>query len=139
MTGIELTERLIEDLRRSVHTRNTVPDVITQIKNIGNDQPADFLGALNTISFDAHLSIVSNIISLEGDVFIPFDGHNINEFAAAISGNKAIYADKIQSILDNEDLVGIDLNFGSVEEAKPISETLIKELEEVHNFSGNNL
>ncbi|RZK38785.1 MAG: hypothetical protein EOO90_21020 [Pedobacter sp.] len=137
MTGIELTERLIQDLERSIHTRNTVPDVLTQIKNIGNDQPADFVGALNTISFDAYLGIVSNIIGWESDVFVPFDGHNINEFAAAIGENKDVYADKIQSILDNKDLVGID--FGSVEDAKPIGDTLIEELTEVHNYSGNNL
>ena len=139
MTGLELTERLIEDLNRSIHTRNTVPDVITQIKNVNHEAPADFVGALNTISFDAHLKIVSNIIGWEDDVFVPFDGHNINDFAAAIANNKDAYAEKIQSFLDNDDLVGVDLATGSIEDATPISETLIDELNEVHNFSGSNL
>ena len=133
MNGVKLTERLIEDIERSIKTRNSVPDVLTQIKKIdvnGNGL-ADFVGAVNSISFDPHLNIVVNLIN-GNDALLNFDKNKIPNVLEDIITNKDEIAQRFQNILDNEDLVSLD-NF------EPLRIILVDTLDDLHGYSGKYL
>ena len=133
MNGVKLTERLIEDIERSIKTRNSVPDVLTQIKKIdvNGNCLADFVGAVNSISFDPHLNIVVNLIN-GNDALLNFDKNKIPNVLEDIITNKDEIAQRFQNILDNEDLVSLD-NF------EPLRIILVDTLDDLHGYSGKYL
>lgn len=133
MNGIQLTERFIEDLQRSIEIRNSVPDVLTQVKqtNSDSDNLGDFVPALNAISFDAHLPIVVGLINSSGHS-AGVDANNISGVLEYVTENREQISENIQNILDND-------NFISVDDGKPISGFLVEELNTLHSYSGRRL
>ncbi len=134
MNGIQLTERLIQDVKQSIEIRNSVPDIHTQIKNIsesGTDM-GDFVGALNTISFDGHLRIVANLINIPSEDVVKYDPHNIEVFLNSLIEHREKIGQHIQNMLDNKDFVSLD-------DLKPVSEILIEKLNDLHEVSGKSM
>ena len=133
MDGIELTKRLIEDIEHSLEIRNSVPDVHTQIKQIGDtaNDLGDFVGALNVIAFDGHLRIVTELIN-GNDVIIQFNKDNIPNVLEQVIENKDEIEVRLQNMLGNDDIVTID-SFNNIE---PIENILLEKLDDLHESSG---
>lgn len=130
MTGLEYTDRLIEDINKSARTRATVPDPFTQVKMVGltgQTNLKDFWSALNVWDADAHLDILSQFININERLVDHNKGDkvDISIFQRDILKNRVAIGNVFQQILDNKQL--IDITTG-----RPISEFLIEQLEYIN-------
>jgi hypothetical protein len=130
MTGKELTDRLIDDIRKTVIKNAQTVDPYAEIKKIGLTGKANLKGILNTFDVseaEAHLYFISDIINKHTQLF----NHNeddkldINAFLNDILSSREEIELIFQQLIDNKEL--IDWNT-----KEPISKTLIEQLEWIH-------
>lgn len=124
MNATELTERLIEDLKSSILIRSTTDNILTQVNNLGIESPGNFVGALNVITFDAHLNILAQILSLPS-----------NSAPTALNyleTNKDNVINLIDELLNNSNIILLD-------NLEPVEIILKDELNELHRYSGSKL
>lgn len=124
MNANELVDRLIDDLKSSIAIRSSTPDIMTQVDNIGTGVNGNFIGALNTITFDNHLNIVSQLLNLPSN-----KPHEVLEY---IDGGKDNLIKLVDNMLTNSDLVSLD-------DMQPVANILKDQLNELHRYSASNL
>ena len=130
MTGIEYTDRLIEDINKTAASRTQVPDPFAQVKMVGLTGQANienFRSALNVWDADAHLDIVSQFINI-ADRLVDHDKGvqvDIGVWQRDVTANRNSIGDVFQQTLDNDQLV--DITTG-----RQISEFLIEQLDWIH-------
>lgn len=127
MTGLEYTDRLVENINSTSRTRIQVMDPFEQIKVIGlsgTTNLKDFNKSLGVWDVDSHLDILSQFINSSKTLVNHKKGDkiDISVWQTDVSKNKERIGEIFQQIIDNNDL--IDLN-----SRKPISEFLIEQLE----------
>ena len=133
MTGLEYTDRLIEDIKKSAEIRAKVADPFTQIKQIGLGGKADFkdfLGALNVGNTEAHLDILSQFTNINDRLIDHTKGSKVDIaiFKRDVTKNREAIGKVFQQLFDNDNL--IDLQTKS-----PISKFLKEQLEYIHQTS----
>ena len=130
MNGIELTDRLIQDISKSLILRRQVKDPIAQIESIGLSGQInlkDFMTALNIGTFDSHLDILSQFLNIKNRLVDHDKGEKVDISIFQRDISKAIeqVGDLFQQILDNERLRDFETNI-------LLSELLISELDWIH-------
>jgi hypothetical protein len=123
MNATELTDRLIGDLKSSIIKRNSTPDLMTQVSNLGVGVKGDFLGALNPISFDAHLNILTQMLNLPSN--------KVDQVLSYIELNRNSIIEIIDELLHNSNIISLD-------NLEPVESLLREELDTLHRYSGSN-
>lgn len=130
MTGLEYTNRLIEDISTTIEGRNKVADPFSQVKQLGlsgQHSLEDFVAALNVWEADAHLDIVSQFINFNERIVNHDKGDkvNIEVFQHDITENRDSIGHLFQQLLDNKELVDLQTK-------TPIGDLLVEQLDYIH-------
>lgn len=127
MNGVELTERLIEDLKKSINAANVATTIPEDASHLTNEKVWIELSCGITLPY--RLSELPQFINH----FKPILSYKINEpvnltsFLADIKLHKTIVADTIQRIQNNKDFVHV-----SVQHSQSLFSVLESMLDEIH-------
>jgi hypothetical protein len=126
MTGKELTERLIADIRKSATNRKTLQDPMQLIENIGNNGKVDLekiMSSFNVTSFDERLGILTQFINTNERLVNQDKGSkiDIDIYQRDVENNLEAISEIFQYILDG--------NIANKSDSIPISKLLIDQLQ----------
>ncbi|MBA7555241.1 hypothetical protein ES705_47897 [subsurface metagenome] len=130
MTGLEYTDRLIEDINTTAATRTQVPDPFTQVRMVGltgQTNLKNFWAALNVWDADAHLDILSQFLNINERLVDHNKGDRIDIriFQRDVTAQREKVSEVFKQILDNNQLVDLVTR-------RPFSEFLIEQLDWIH-------
>lgn len=130
MTGLEYTDRLINDIAKTEQSRARVPDPFAQIKQVGLTGRAnleDFWSALGVWDTDAHLDILTQFTNINDRLIDHNKGDKvaISIFKRDVTKNREAIGKVFQEIIDNDKLIDITSK-------EPISKYLVQQLDYIH-------
>lgn len=109
MTGVELTERLIKEIERSIALRAAIPQSNNlRITTLPREDLRTFTAALVIVNFDFHLDLIAQCINIRHEELIRRQSEgkvNIAQFLNDVKQNREAISRKIQQILDSDSTI----------------------------------
>lgn len=132
MTGKELAERLLTNIKKSATNRQTLQDPIEQIKNIGASGKVDLqniMSSLNVASFDEHLGILTQFINIHERLVNQDKGTKIDIiiYQKDVENNLQAIGEVFQYILDG--------NIANMSDKTQFSKHLLNQLKYINEDS----